>query len=232
MKDSGSTVGLFGDSIACGLGVRSSRYIEIVARRGNFTLADFAVTGATLRQSWERYIEAGAPPVDVMIIAHGITEPIPRPKPESITFLPERWQRLGWMDPRPYYSSRLSRRTLERVESAARWRVKNLVMRARGTAVLQEQASYLRTLREVLRRLGEQGTQVLLLEPTSIDGKFFPGAPQAQERYWHAAREIGGATALSTRQHLSEWDDYFADHFHPNAHGHRKIADLISARLA
>jgi hypothetical protein len=231
MTEGRHTIGLFGDSIACGLGVKSLRYIDLVRSRTDSVLYDFALSGATLSDSWSRYLKAGAPTLQSVVIAHGITEPIPRPKAESIKFLPDRWQRLGWMDPRPYYSSHLRRRVLEKIESATRWRVKNLMIRLHGPEFLQDLDSYLNILGQALEHFHRHGTQVILLEPTAIDGRYFPGAPEAQGRYWQAARELAGGAALETHQFLHEWDDFFADHFHPNARGHEKLAGLIQSRL-
>jgi len=231
MTDASVRIGLMGDSIASGLGVRSERYIELVCAEEQYALADFSRTGSTLRQSWQRYLEYTGPSLDVMIIAHGITEPIPRPTTASMRFLPQRWRRLGWMDPRPYYSSKLRRRALERLESALRWRVKNLLIRNQGFEVLEELPAYASIVRQVFDKLEDDQVRIIILEPTAIDEAFFPSASERQMTYWNAARAVAGHRAVETRRHLHEWDDYLADHFHPNRAGHAKLADLILAEL-
>lgn len=232
MTKPGTRIGLMGDSIASGLGVKSERYIDLVCAQQQFDLVDLSHTGSTLRESWQRYLEYKGPAVDVMVIAHGITEPIPRPAAESLRYLPPRWRKLGWMDPRPYYSSKLRRRVLERLESGIRWRVKNYLIRHQGFEVLEDLQAYTAALHQVFAKLEEDRVRIIILEPTAIDERFFPSASQRQLAYWQAARFVAGHRAVETRRHLHEWDDYLADHFHPNRAGHAKLADLIVAELS
>lgn len=224
-------IGLMGDSIASGLGVRNKRYMDLVCARGGHELVDYSLTGSTLRQSWQRYLERPDAGLSTMIIAHGITEPIPRPTKHSLRHLPARWQRLGWMDPRPYYSSRLRRRLLERLESAIRWRVKNRLIAKSGYEVLEGLEDYLAVLDEVARTLTARGVNVVLLEPTSIDERYFPGASVKQLEYWAGALQVAGVRHVRTRPVLREWHDYLADHFHPNDAGHEKLAQLVLAEV-
>ena len=123
---------LFGDSIAMGLGVRRRKYGVLIAEGLRGQLVDYSHTGWTVSQSLGAFLKSPQGG-DVAVIAHGITEPILRPVLPLWVPLPRRWRRLGWMDPRPYYSTRARRRALELAESALRWRVKNLLMAAFGS---------------------------------------------------------------------------------------------------
>lgn len=222
------TIALFGDSIACGLGVRDRRYGQIVCAQNDLDLLDFAKSGSTIDETWQAYLDQGAPQVEFAVIAHGITEPIPRPRANQLRYLPPRWRRTGWMDPRPYFSRRRGRRLLEKIESSIRWRVKNLLMRIGGHETFRDEDNYVASMLEACTYLIERGVTVIVLEPTSIDDRFFPGARIAQERYFDRIRRIQGPVFLRTREALTEWDDYFLDRFHPNEKGHRKLAVLVN----
>lgn len=216
---------VFGDSIAVGLGSRGGDYASIVAEELGFSLCNFAVSGFTIRDSLNLFRKTETRPA-LAIVAHGITEPIFRPVPRTLQLLPARWQRLGWMDPRAYYSTRLSRRILEKIESGVRWRTKNIFMKLFGTSVLLPLDSYLECAKTFEIELSKLGCRVIFLSPLNIDAKFFPGSDKSQESYYSALESLGFET-IDLRSILTMWDDYLLDHFHPNQTGHRKIADSI-----
>ncbi|WP_084075209.1 GDSL-type esterase/lipase family protein [Demequina sp. NBRC 110052] len=217
----------FGDSICEGLGVGSLRYSALAANALGLKLEDFSHTGWTCRQSLEAF---RANPVngEVAVIAHGVTEPILRPDPSTLRFLPRRWRRVGWMDPRPYYSRRLPKRALEHLESMVRWRIKNLALRISDYQFM-DRDTYVQSMAELIENVSKHVDVVLIVEPSAIDERYFPGSRRAQAAYWRALA-ASGTDARTVAVDLEEWDDFFADHFHPNASGHSKIArSLIEA---
>ncbi|WOF22261.1 SGNH/GDSL hydrolase family protein [Microbacterium betulae] len=219
-------IAIFGDSIVEGLGVRGGRYADLVAARTGLRLLDYSVSGSTVADSAERF---RAEPADVAyaVIAHGVTEPIPRPRDAALRLLPRRYRRRGWMDPRAYFSRRRWKHVLERVESALRWRTKNVLMACAGSDVLLSIDDYERALRALVLMLEERGAVVLVLGPPHIDARFFPGAPEGQARYAAVAEKVA-PHFVATQPGLKAWSDYFADHFHPNDSGHAKLADLVT----
>ena len=224
------TLLLFGDSIAVGLGVRDRRYAEIVASNIGFSLKDLAVSGATVEDSLALY-ESSSRGGDIAIIAHGVTEPIWRPSPRSLSLFPARWRRRGWMDPRAYYSSRWRKRVLERAESAIRWRLKNLVLKVPGAKEqLMTAADYESSLTTLINHLKSDGAVVILLGPPPIGEVYFPGSSSSQDEFAERASRLA-AIFIPLRETLLEWDDFLLDRFHPNDAGHRRIAATITARI-
>jgi len=222
-------IALFGDSITEGLGVRNSRYGQRVADALGAELIDYSTSGWTIAQSLEEFRVRPAD-VDWAVIAHGFTEPIIRPRLDGVP-VPQRWRQLGWMDPRPYYSSRLRRRILERIESAVRWRVKNFLIRTRGSYQFMSPEEYERSLIEFLAVLRARGAQVIVLGPTPIDDRYFPNATSEMQKYAEIDRLAAGDSFLSVADSLQVWRDFFADHYHPNHSGHAKIAWQILERI-
>jgi len=217
---------LFGDSIAMGLGVRQQKYGELIAHRLDMELVDYSNTGWTVSQSlsaFEREPVAGT----VAVIAHGITEPILRPVLPKWLPLPARWRRLGWMDPRPYFSTRKSRRAAEILESEIRWRLKNVLARLFGTHQLASLPTYSKDLRLLKESCEGLGARVIILGPPDIDDRYFPGSVYEQLRYGRITERIAGADFVPVAGVVDRWGDYLADHFHPNDYGHQVIAELI-----
>ncbi|OEI68245.1 hypothetical protein Cus16_1916 [Curtobacterium sp. ER1/6] len=97
--------------------------------------------------------------------------------------------------------------------------------------MLENLQAYTSVLHQVFAVLEERRVRIIILEPTAIDERFFPSASGLQMKYWQIVRSVAGQRAIETRRHLLEWDDYFADHFHPNSAGHAKLAELIMAEL-
>lgn len=230
-QSSTSTLLLFGDSIANGLGVRQGRYGALLSERLGMALLDRSKSGATIVDTIEEFVADPPPGGGIAIIAHGVTESIYRPTPHAVRFLPRRWRRRGWMDPRPYYSRRLRKRIAERLESAVRWRVKVLLLaRKRNAHRLVSPSDYCASVLHLVQLLRAQNTTCIVLGPPDLDDRYFPGSPASQLEYMQELRLVG-IDVLDVRTTLDRWDDYFMDHFHPNERGHQKIAELLEARI-
>ena len=228
---------LVGDSIAEGLGVAGRAYADVLGEILRRDGADVRVTNLarSARQIGETaglLPETVALRPDVVVIAHGVTEGIVRPRTAALRLVPPRWRRIGWLDPRPYYSRRPGKRAYQKAESAIRWRVKNLLIGVYGGATLTSAPDFERTLADTVETLLRQtGARIVLLTPGGIDGRFYPGSPaslrgsgESIERVALNARQNGRVTVCRLAGLLDEWGDFLDDHFHPNAVGHARIA--------
>jgi GDSL-like Lipase/Acylhydrolase family len=220
---------LFGDSIAAGLGVRGCSYGRVIADRLGAELLDYS--GAATQVQVSLHLAQDMAPSELALIAHGITEAIIRPTPRTLRYMPRRWRMLGWMDPRPYYSTGLRRGLVQRIESAVRWRAKVRLLRLGGCR-LQDPETYAATLLALVQRC--QASRIVILGPPGIDPRFFPDSPASYVAFAEASRrvaELAGVEYFELADVCSEWGDYLLDHFHPSAEGHRRIADAILDRL-
>ncbi|KQR24025.1 hypothetical protein ASF79_01950 [Agreia sp. Leaf335] len=147
-----------------------------------------------------------------------------------VRLVPDRWRQLGWMDPRPYYSAALRRRILQKIDSSARWRVKNLLIRIGGSYSVMPYAEYATTLNELVTELQDRSTRVIVVGPPDISERYFPGAAAAERLYESAAQALDVET-LSLSGVLDLRSDYFGDQFHPNVQGHEKIASSLVSLL-
>ncbi len=227
------TLAAFGDSIANGLGARGEPYPALVAAHLEARFIDLTGTGAQISDGLSRREEgAGA---DVALIAFGQTEGMIRPTERSLRFLPKRWRRPGWMDPRPYYSSRRWKRVGQRIESAFRWRIKVALIRLTGGARWTSPESYERCLTELVEHLQGSGVStIVIVNRTGHDERFFPGSEASLRSYSQATGRVAEAkgTLFCDVLHVCRrWDDYLLDHFHPNQHGHQRIAECVISCL-
>jgi lysophospholipase L1-like esterase len=222
---------VFGDSIANGLGAQGEHYPVLLAEHLGARLIDLTGTAAQVSDGWRRREEAlGA---DIVLIAFGQTEGMVRPTARSLRFLPKRWRRPGWMDPRPYYSSRRWKRLGQRIESAIRWRVKVALIRLTGGTRWTSPEAYERGLSELVDYLqASDAPTIVIVSRLGQDERFFPGSEASLASYSRSARNIAEAKSTLFCDVIDvcrQWDDYLLDHFHPNRSGHRRIADhLIS----
>lgn len=217
-------IAVLGDSLTQGLGARGRQYPVLVAEALGVELID--LSGSARVVSLEDAGRVGN--ADVVVVAHGVTEAILRPTPAALRCVPPRWRRTGWLDPRPFFSSRRFRGTAQRLESAARWRVKVTLMRLLGSTQFVPDEDFARMLRQIVDVCGAHRT--LLLGGFTIDDRFYPGSAAELARYAAIARDVAadtGARYVDVASTCERWDDYLADHFHPNQSGHRKIADRV-----
>lgn len=221
----------FGDSIAAGLGARGRSYPVVVAERLRMDLVD--LTGSARQVTDSALIVERAAAADVVLVAHGITEALLRPTPQVLARVPARWREAGWMDPRPYYSSRRSRRWVERAESATRWRLKVALMRGWGAQRFCPPERYALELERLLARL-PQASRVVVVTGANVDERYFPGSSASLRHYAELGRAVAlrnGAEHVDVATAVRRWEDYLVDHFHPNTEGHRRIAERVVAAL-
>jgi lysophospholipase L1-like esterase len=233
---------IIGDSIAQGLGVEGKSYGELIrdwlSNRTSceVTLFNFAGSAMQLSESKMRLPDIVEASPTFVIVAHGITEAIVRPTEKALRALPKRWRRAGWLDPRPYYSRRWWKCIGQKAESAVRWRVKVLLMRLFGGVTWGDVERFEADLLDFVQNvLANTKAYVILLTHCGIDERYFPGSLESLEAYRRAVERVRHALdprrvyVCDVTQVCTRWDDYFDDHFHPNASGHEKIAKELAA---
>lgn len=234
-----------GDSITEGLGVTRSNtsYANLLQeklRRSYCPSVQVINYGASAmqinesRSKYEKTILELQP--DIIVYAHGNTEAVVREQKKYLRFLPKRWRRPGWMDPRAYYSTRFRRRLLEKIESGLRWRVKVSLIKVFGGKQWMSLEEFRRQTTDFVLTMLQYSpkTNIVFVPPGDIEERYFPGTPESMRKYREAMREICEQYKSSNRLFmcdsyaaLHKWDDYFYDRFHPNEMGHDKIAETL-----
>lgn len=230
------TVVVLGDSIAAGIGVRGASYGDLIGNwlkdmDNDVSLVNLSGSAMQVSDSKRLLHHITRANPTCVVIAHGITEAIVRPTSKALKLMPSRWQRAGWMDPRPYYSQRWWKRVGQKIESGIRWRVKVVLMRVGGGVTWTPQREFEDSMADFIDDL-LRGTSadVILVSHCGIDERYFPDSLSSLDRYMKSL-ENAVIRSNSNRVHLcnlsnscDKWGDFFDDHFHPNAGGHLKIA--------
>lgn len=236
-------ISILGDSIAAGLGVRGKSYSDLIRcqmeKNHDVTeIHNYASSAMQLVDSRRCISTIVNNKCDLIIIAHGITEAIVRPKDKLLKLMPKRWRRAGWMDPRPYFSNQKFKRIGQHIESSIRWRVKVLLVNLFGGITWGSRMQFKNDLNLLISEILEDNTsRVLLLSHTGIDEKYFPESLTSLNDYKNDIAELvknfktDRVQMLDISKVCNEWEDYLDDNFHPNKEGHRKIADLILLHL-
>lgn len=235
-----------GDSITAGMGVIRSRtsYADLLKMKLSSSYAqsveiiNFGASAMQVNESREKYekklLELQP---DIIVFAHGNTESVVREQRRYLKFMPRRWRRPGWMDPRPYYSTRRNRRRLEKIESGLRWRVKVTLIKIFGGKQWMSLEEFKRQTTDFTKTIltHNTNTNIIFLTPGDIEEKYFPGSPESMMKYREVLIDIYELNKSSNRlfmcdasQYLDKWNDYFIDRFHPNESGHNKIAEALS----
>ncbi len=229
-----------GDSITEGLGVKGESYGEIVSSkvervfdiRCNYI--NYAGSAMQISDSIKYENEIINVKPDLIFIMHGITEAIIRPKNTSLKYLPSRWKRPGWLDPRPYYSNKLYKRIIQKLESSMRWRTKVLLTNIDKGITWKSKESFQEELHVFIDDLLEKThAKIILISHCNIDEKFYPGSYTSLEEFKNIVKkekdlyENDRVHFCDISHYLNKWENYFLDHFHPNPNGHKKIANHI-----
>lgn len=236
---------VIGDSIANGLGVAGHAYGDQLAallrNRLNREVRLINLASSALQISGSRLLlpELISHNPDLILLAHGITEAIVRPLPQALRYVPARWRKAGWMDPRPYYSRKPLKRWFQKLESALRWRVKVLLMRIFGGATWKTRTEFEEQMSDFIRTiLNTTGANIILLTHCGIDERYFPWSLNSLESFKETVLSLPAKLGAKDRVGVCDisqacrcWDDFFDDHFHPNASGHAKIAAALHRYL-
>lgn len=233
MAETRTKLAIFGESTTSGFGVRERSFGSLIARQLGLELRNCAGFGATIKDSIAALDAANDSAV--VIAMSGINEAIVRPTERSLRFVPARYRRSGWMDPRAYFPTDWKRALPKRIESAIRWRVKVLLIRLTGGSAWVELEEFRDQHRLFIRELKRRGVPaIVLVGPSMVDERFFPGTPERMARFDEVVREQAREEAViyvSAIEVLRRWEDYFRDHLHSSESGHRRIAEAISAQL-
>ena len=240
MTRSESVIVVVGDSIADGLGVAGHSFVDLLSQRpvltgGALTVNNLSATGQTIVDSLSLLPQIADFGPDWVIVSFGNFDAVVRPVQRAMRWVPPRWRAKGWLDPRPYFSRRLLKGFYHRVESAVRWRYRIALLRMFGGEPATSLSDFDRAVRTLVADLLERTTtKVLLITPAGIDERLYPGTGAsmsacAEVLYTvaklHAA--AGRVAICDVTNLLSRYTDFFADGFHPNARGHRKLAETV-----
>lgn len=235
-----AVIAVMGDSIAAGLGVMGRSFADLLGQRCGLlgrviTVKNFSGTGQTIIDSLSLLPQIVECRPDWVVISFGNFDAVVRPVPRAMRWVPPRWRAKGWLDPRPYFSKRLLKGLYQRVESAVRWRYRIALLRAFGGEPATMLEDFDQAAQTLVAELLERTTaNVLLVTPAGINERFYPKTGNSMSACAAVFRTVatlqtgtGRVAVCDVAGLLDRSADFFADGFHPNVRGHRKLAKAM-----
>ncbi|MFD2328459.1 hypothetical protein ACFSR7_04300 [Cohnella sp. GCM10020058] len=231
-----TVIAFTGDSITHGLGVEGHKYSDLVGTLMDASVFNFAKSAMPIAEVKGTLDEIIACSADYIVFSHVTVEAVIRPKASALKYMPARWRKTGWMDPRPYFSKKFMKRLPQKMESNVRWRTKNMLIRLFRGATISTESDYAADLRFILSSLlNRTHSKIIVLSHFGIDDRFFPGSFASFETFSKRSKEVVEQLKnprliwADVSSVCEKWSDYFEDHFHPNKTGHEKIANQLVA---
>jgi hypothetical protein len=205
-------------------------------------LWNLACEGRTIDtdKSWLPFIENLRP--EIVFVFRGSLESIVRPATLRHgcwpTWVPQSWRGYAAMDPRCYFSTTWWRRLKQTGLNALRQCVRHSLLRSEAGHPLMDSEALIARYAELLERLREISTRVIVLGLLPIDPAHFPGSP---EQFQHVNARLRLVAARSQVEFV-DWQSgfggtvpiqrlFYLDGFHPNQLGAGVLADMLRERL-
>jgi hypothetical protein len=229
-------VAVLGCSLASGLGVRE----QSVGRVAAATLGAEAVLFKARARAGIDDVLAVVPRVgafrpDLVIVSSGNVEALVHPR-RVVEHVLERCAPKGWhgdvgLDPRPYFSADPAKARRQKVESAAKVLLKNILVRPFGGYTRMSLTEYEPLFRRLLEELTATGAAVVVLGPSKVSPLFFPHSQRNLARFERLQRSViegrPDVRHLSVRELLDARTQLQADRAHPTVAGHARLAAAV-----
>lgn len=236
-------IAIFGDSISEGIGKRKINYCDILADKlkekyGKVDITNFAHTGTTI-QYMRKLLLNNNIDFDVVIIAYGNVDAMLRPdinhKPNYYKYLPNRYKQNGMLNPRPYFSSKWYKSSIQHLDSWFRWNLNRLLLRLQGSttwvAIEEFQSLYI----EYIEKLIPRDVLIILVSTVQVKSKYFPGTNDEYAKFNNTILDISqsyhNSCYIDLFNNLCDEKFFYKDGFHPNKDGYIKIAELIFEKI-
>lgn len=179
---------------------------------------------------------------ELVVIFRGSLESILRPAMLAAGdwpwWVPRSWRGYAAMDPRCYFSDTWWRKAKQTSIDNLKQRMRLKLLQVRPGNPLLDLEQLAKYQSELLTRLHELGTRILVLGLLPVAEARFPGTPEyfrsVNARLQHVALAEGAeffdwASALSTKGKHEEL--FYRDSFHPNEAGARALAQVLRDHL-
>ncbi|HSL54235.1 MAG TPA: SGNH/GDSL hydrolase family protein [Pyrinomonadaceae bacterium] len=201
-------------------------------------LWNLACEGKTIDSDlgWLPLIAALRP--ELVVIFRGSLESIIRPAMVADGdwpwWVPQSWRGYAAMDPRCYFSTTWWRKAKQSSVDALKQRARLKLLRLRPGKPLIDIEQFVSYQTELLKRLRELGTRVLVLGLLPVDEMRFPGSREHFKTVNVRIKQIAdaeGVEFVDWASSLNGGDLFYRDGFHPNAAGATTLAKILYDQL-
>jgi lysophospholipase L1-like esterase len=201
-------------------------------------LWNLACEGQTIDSDlgWLPLIAALRP--ELVVIFRGSLESIIRPAMvldgDWPWWAPQSWRNYAAMDPRCYFSTTWWRKAKQRSVDALKQRARLKLLKLRPGKPLIDLEKFASYQTELLKRLRELGTRVIVLGLLPVDETRFPGSREhfriVNARLKQIA-EAEGVEFIDWASSLNGRDLFYRDGFHPNAAGADALPRILREQI-
>jgi len=201
-------------------------------------LWNLACEGQTIDSDlgWLPLIAALRP--ELVVIFRGSLESIIRPAMvldgDWPWWVPQSWRNYAAMDPRCYFSTTWWRKAKQSSVDALKQRARLKLLKLRPGKPLIDIEKFASYQTELLKRLQELGTRVIVLGLLPVDEVRFPGSREhfriVNTRLKQIA-ETEGVEFIDWASSLNGGDLFYRDGFHPNAAGADALARILREQI-
>jgi lysophospholipase L1-like esterase len=175
---------------------------------------------------------------ELVVIFRGSLESIIRPAVvldgDWPWWVPQSWRGYAAMDPRCYFSMTWWRRAKQTSVDALKQRARLLLLKQRPGKPLIDLERFASYQTELLKRLQELGSRVIVLGLLPVDETRFPGSREYFGIVNARLREIAEAEDVQFVDWASSIDGgdlFYRDGFHPNAAGAAALARILREQI-
>ena len=197
-------------------------------------LWNLACEGQTIDSDlrWLPLIAALRP--ELVVIFRGSLESIIRPAMvmdgDWPWWVPQSWRGYAAMDPRCYFSTTWWRKAKQSSVDALKQRARLKLLKVRPGKPLIDLEQFASYQTELLKRLQELGTRVIMLGLLPVDQTRFPGSSEHFRIVNARLRQIAeaeGVEFVDWASSLNGGNLFYRDGFHPNATGADALARIL-----
>lgn len=237
-------IAIYGDSISEGIGKKKVNYSEFIRdgiseKYDNVIIDNFAHTGTTIKYL-DELLCADLVQYDAVIIGYGNVDGMLRPdmkhRPNYYKLLPSRYKQNGMLNPRPYYSSRYWKKTIQHLDSIVRTNLNRILLSRQGATTWVTVEEFEKIYRNCITKIrySNKDKKIILLSTVRVGDKYFPGTNRSYEKFNAVIQKIAKQESciyISLYEELNDPKFFYEDLFHPNIVGYKEIANKICKYL-
>lgn len=233
-------IGILGDSISQGIGSKKINYEKyLIKLNKNNYIINKALTGTTIVYGNKMIDELIKEKIDCIIIFYGNVDALPRPKKDKLLYklLPNRYKKLGMLDPRALYSSDKKKKIIQKLDSYTRYNIKKILIKLYGYSQFVTIDKFEIIYKELVEKCLNNNINPILVSTVPMCEKYFPKANFEYQKYNNIIKKIANAYNIyyidiyNDLNKYNPHDIFLYDLYHPNEYGYELIAKDISNKI-
>ncbi|MDU7726405.1 MAG: SGNH/GDSL hydrolase family protein [Clostridium perfringens] len=231
-------IAIMGDSISQGIGSKKINYSKFLSEK--YLVKNFALTGTTIEYGKRIINNVIEYKPDIVILFYGNVDALPRVKTDTYIYkkiLPNRYKKLGMLDPRALYSSDIKKKIIQVIDSNFRYRFKNFLVKYQGYEQWVSIDKFEENYKFVLSELKKKNINVICTSNILISEKYFKYANKEYLKYNQIIKKLSNnfdAIFIDLYNELAKYNSkeiFLNDLYHPNEEGYKLISEIFINKI-